>query len=65
MTESQIIARLVGAIKDTMRETADSCMLQPFEAEKMAVVIGRYQGMKASLEILDSILRDNDEKERA
>ena len=65
MSESSVITRMISAVKDTMVETAESAMLQPFDANRMAVTVGRYQGLKSSLDILDSILRDTEEKERS
>ena len=62
-----IIGRFIGEVKKTLAETAEDSMVYPKgEAFEHGVHVGRYQGLRFSLDILESILRDiSDEEKRS
>lgn len=62
-----IIGRFIGEVKKTLAETAEDSMLYPKgDSFEHGVQVGKYQGLKFSLDILESILRDiNDEEKRS
>ena len=64
-SDSQIIQALVGAIKDQQVDIAESAMMTP-RAEPFAhgMQVGTYQGLQQALETLNSILRDDYDKEK-
>lgn len=61
---TQLIAQLIGLIKKEKEGMAEAAMLfpkpLPFEHGMQA---GKYQGLERALEILESLLRDDLEKE--
>lgn len=64
-TDSTIVARLIGAIKDQQADIAEAAMMKPVpELFECGVRAGRYQGLQTALEILESILRDDEDKEK-
>lgn len=65
MNEGQIVARLIGAIKDEQSRIAEAGMLTPQrELFTMGEQAGRYQGLQQAQDILQDILSDNLEMEK-
>lgn len=62
-----IVGRFIGEVKKTLAETAEDSMMYPKgDPFEHGVQVGKYQGLKFSLDILESILRDiNDEEKRS
>ena len=62
-----IIGRFIGEVKKTLAETAEDSMMYPKgEAFEHGAQVGKYQGLRFSLDILESILRDiSDEEKRS
>lgn len=60
-----IIGRFIGEVKKTLAETAEDSMMFPkgdqFEHGRQ---VGTYQGLRLSLDVLESILRDISEEEK-
>lgn len=65
MTESQVIARLIGAIKEQQFQLAEAGMLRP-SSDPMVTGLnaGKWQGLQLAHDSLLAILRDDDEKEK-
>lgn len=62
-----IIGRFIGEVKKTLAETAEDSMMYP-KADPFGhgAQVGTYQGLRFSLDILESILRDiSDEENRS
>lgn len=63
---NKFIAQFIGAAKNRMAEIAEAAMLFPkSDLFGYGEQVGRYQGLQAALEILDAILRDDEEKEKS
>ena len=63
MNES-IIQKYVAELKAQQQEIATSTLIRPHsEMLHYGVMAGRYQGIQNALDVLDSILRDETEKE--
>ena len=63
MNES-IIQKYVAELKAQQQEIAASTLIRPrSEMLHYGVMAGRYQGIQNALDVLDSILRDETEKE--
>jgi hypothetical protein len=62
----QVIQRFLKSVMEEMVQLAEGTMMSPPDDDyKVRQAFGRYQGMQQSLDILDGILRDIEEKERA
>jgi hypothetical protein len=61
----QIIQRFMSKVMESMVDLAEGTMMSPPDGEfRIGQAAGRYQGLRQSLDILNSILADNEEKER-
>lgn len=62
-----IVGRFIGEVKKTLAANAEDAMQFPrHEPFEHGVQVGTYQGLRLSLEILESILRDvTDEEKRS
>lgn len=59
------IQRFIGEVKETLAATATDSMLFPKpEPFGHGVQCGNYQGLQRALDILDNILRGDEEKEK-
>lgn len=60
-----IISQFIGEMKRNMEEHAEASMLRPkHDLFCLGEAAGVYQGMRKSLDILEGILRDTNEKEK-
>ena len=61
----KIIERYVGEVKRALADNAEGSMMFP-KAEPFdhGVQVGKYQGLNFALELLQGVLRDDDDKER-
>lgn len=65
MSQEQILTRFISTVKAEQAEIAEAGMLRPkHELFALGETSGNYQGLQKALDILDSIIRDKDEKER-
>lgn len=61
----KIIQLFISKTMENMVNLAEGTMNAPPEDPfRFGQLSGRYQGMRMALDILDSVLRDSDEKER-
>ena len=58
------IGLLIGLLKEKQRALADDAMVYP-QADQFnhGLQVGRHQGVQLALDLIDSILRDDLEKE--
>lgn len=62
---NELIARLVGALKEQQAEIAESAMMRPrAEPVEHGVQAGRYQGLQQALDTIDALLRDEYEEQK-
>lgn len=60
---NEIVARLIGALKQKQGEIAESSMLRPSsDAMTTGLYAGRYQGLQVALDTIDALLRDEYEE---
>lgn len=60
-----IVGRFIGEVKKTLAENAEDSMMYPAGDPFLhGVQVGKYQGLRLSLDILESIMRDINEEER-
>lgn len=65
MIADQLTSRFIGEAKQALAEIAEDAMLFPkSEPFGHGEQVGKYQGLKFALEILEDLMRDNLEKER-
>jgi len=59
-----LVAKFIGSIKDQQLGVAEASMMRPkSDPFEHGVQTGRYQGLQLALEILESLLRDEIQKE--
>jgi hypothetical protein len=65
INDSKLVALLISRIKEQQAEIAESAMVRPeSDPFRTGLIAGRHQGMQFALDALDSILRDDDSKEK-
>lgn len=66
MSQDQVLMKFIGQVKAEQAEIAEAGMLRPKrELFALGETSGNYQGLQRALDILDSIIRDKEEKERS
>lgn len=60
-----IVGRFIGEVKKTLAQNAEDSMQFP-KADPFGhgTQVGQHQGLRLSLEILESIMRDTNEEEK-
>ena len=61
-----VVMTFIGELKRTMAEDAEAAMMRPkSDLFALGQAAGQYQGMQKSLDLIDSILRDDLNKEKS
>lgn len=65
MSENKLISQFISEVRQRMMDHAEGSMLRPkHDLFELGESSGVYQGLNISLQILDSILSDDLEKEK-
>lgn len=65
MNDSMLIALLISSIKEQQAEIANSAMVRPeSDPFRTGLIAGRHQGLQMAVDALDSILREDETKEK-
>lgn len=58
------LGKFIGEVKKTLAETAEDSMMFPKgDSFEHGVQVGKYQGLRNALEILESVMRDQQEQD--
>lgn len=61
---NNVLPRILAALHDAKRELAEGVLDRPSENVKdFYVISGRWQGLEQARQIIDAVLRDDEEQE--